>query len=121
MIIPDEFGKCVKCHKNLIMEKVINNEIKRVLTPDYSQIQLLLSDGSNMRVVMCLRCQDTYIEKDNKDIMESVIAGWEKELKELPHWSENKKDDYMKKYSQLKINNKVKEYSYGISDKTKHI
>ena len=115
MIIPDEFGKCIKCHKDLIIEKVIDGQLKRVLTPDYGEIQVELDDGSKMRVVMCLTCQEIYTEKDFPTIMASVVAGWQKELNNLPYWNEEKKDNYMKKYSKLKIKSKVKEFSYGVN------
>ena len=112
MIIPDEFGKCVKCHRNLITERVINGVVKKVTIPDYDQIQYLLDDGSKMRVVMCKPCKLTLTEKDEKPIMDSVIAGWQKEVNGLIHWHKKKKDEYMKRYKKLKIKNRVKNYKY---------
>ena len=114
--IPDEYGFCCRCHKNLVTERVVEGVIKKWFLPDYGQLQLRLDDGSLMRVVMCLPCQEKYqdTEKENNEIMECIKLGWEKEIDELLKWDSKKKDDYMKVYSKLKIKNKVKEFTHGI-------
>jgi len=109
----DKFGHCIKCGRNLITEKVIELEVKKVLTPEYDQIQFVLEDDSKMRVVICKPCKEILEEKDYKDLMKSVIAGWKKEVKDLPHWNAKKKEDYMKVYGKKKIKHKVKEFKYG--------
>ena len=120
-MIIDQFGHCIKCGKNLITQKVYNAPeglvSKTVFVPDYGQIQFLLDDGSKMRVVMCLPCQAVYDEKDNKNVMKSVIAGWQKEVRELKHWNKEKKEKHMKIYKKKKIKHKVKEFKYEINSK----
>jgi len=115
----DKLGHCVQCGKNLITEKVVNTqhgmEVKRVFVPDYSEETFLLDDESKMRVVMCKPCKMGYDEKDNKKVMKSVIAGWQKEVDELETWDKEKKDKHMKVYKKKKIKNKLKESKHGVS------
>ena len=104
-MIPDKFGACVVCHKDLMTEKVINNEIKKLFLPEYSQMELDLDDGSKMPVCVCMKCKENYkgTPKENAEIMESVVEGWKEEIKNLPHWTDEKRDNYMKTYGKLKI------------------
>jgi len=112
-MIVDKFGHCIKCGSNLIVEKVIGNEVKRVLTPYYDQIQFTLTDDSKMRVVICKPCKKILKEKDYPTLMKSVIAGWEKEVRGLKNWDAKKKKEHMKTYKKKKIKSKVKEFKYG--------
>lgn len=116
-MIPDTYGHCTRCHKDLITDRVINGEVKKWFLPEYGQIELLLSDGSKMRVVMCLPCQEKYKDtpKEHDEVMECVMAGWEKEIEQLK-WNKKKKDEYLDKYSKLKIKERRKEYTYGLSN-----
>lgn len=111
----DKFGHCVKCGKNLITEKVIGMEVKKVLTIEYDQVKFKLEDGSNMKVVMCKTCQK--LPDDTKEIMKTVVNGWKEEIKHLAHWDDKKKKDYMKVYGKKKIKHKVKEFKYGPNHK----
>lgn len=111
-IIPDKFGCCIKCHKNLITEKNINNIIKQVTTPDYDQIQFTLDDESKMRVVICKSCKETLDEKDYKEIMKSIIAGWQEEVRNISTWSEEKKKKHMDTYKKKKIKDRIKEFKW---------
>lgn len=112
-MIIDQFGHCVKCGKNLITERVINLEVKKVTTPDYDQVQFELDDGSMMRVVMCKSCKAILKDSDHKNIMKSVVAGWQKEVNRIDHWDGKKKKDHMKVYKKKKIKSKVKEKKHG--------
>jgi len=112
-MIVDRFGHCIMCGKNMIIEKVVGTEVKKVTTPDYDQVQFLLDDGSKMRVVTCKPCKAGMKDKDHKTIMKSVIAGWQREVDGLEHWEKKKKEKHMKKYKRRKIKNKVKEFKYG--------
>ena len=111
-MMPDTFGHCIRCHRNLILEKVINNEWKKVLAPDYSQVQVELDDGSKMRVVMCLGCQESYEDKHHDNMMKAVILGWQNEIDNNPLWNDDMKKNYMKRYGKLKIKSKVKDYKF---------
>jgi hypothetical protein len=115
-LITDKFGHCIKCGKNLITEKVINGEVKKIFTSDYDQIKVLLDDESQMRVVMCTSCKEVFkgTEKEKKVIMASVIAGWQNEVDKLK-WNEDRKEKYMKRYRKLKIKSQIKEFKYGVN------
>jgi len=98
----DKYGYCVKCHRNLRYEQVINNKVMMRFHTDYDEKEYLLNDGSKMRVCICKPCKSVLTEKDNKDIMDCVKAGWEEEVKTLP-WTEDKKASYLDTYSKKEI------------------
>lgn len=102
MIQPyDIYGHCVVCHKNMLIEQVIDQRVQRRFTPDYSETEFLLDDGSRMRVAICKLCK---VEELNHDkIMECVIEGWKREVKEIIAWSDEKKEEHIEVYSQKKI------------------
>lgn len=99
----DKFCHCVLCHKHLITERVVGNHIEKVFTPDKDETIFLLDDGSQMRVTICKKCKDGLTDKEYDKVMKSVIKGWQKEMDMLPHWSKQKKKDYMDRYSKKKI------------------
>jgi hypothetical protein len=103
----DKFGHCIKCHKNMIIEQVIDNEVRKRMSTDYREVEFLLSSGSRMRVAICKDCQETLSEKEHNSIMECVVNGWKKELEELHHWSKEKKDNYMETYGKLTISSRL--------------
>jgi hypothetical protein len=115
-MIVDKFGHCINCGKNLIVERVMKTftgmELKKVFLPDYDQIQVVLDDGSKMRITMCKPCKGKLEEKDYPKIMKSVIAGWQKEVDNIPHWSKEKKENHMKVYKKKKIKEKVKDFKF---------
>jgi len=55
-----------------------------------------------MRVAMCQPCKDNLTEEQHDDIMQCVIAGWQKDVDTLP-WTDEKKQAHMDRYSQLQI------------------
>lgn len=101
----DKPGHCCKCHQEIAefggSDSNGNMTIIR-MKGNASETEFVMSDGSKMRVAMCLSCKDTLMPEDAVDIMDSVISGWEHEHKFLP-WSNEKKATYMAKYSQLEI------------------
>ncbi len=102
-IFPDKFGHCVVCHQNMLIEKVIDNKVVRVLKPIYEETEYLLDDGSTMNVAICRFCKNELTEKDNDYVMKCVKRGWELELEMLNDWSEAKKKDYLDRYSKKEI------------------
>lgn len=98
----DKFGHCVLCHKNMVVEKVIDGKVQLGFTSDHMEEEFLLDDGSRMRVCMCKECNSKYDHKDYDKIMQCVNAGWEKEMEER-NWEDNRKENYRKKYNKLKI------------------
>lgn len=105
-MIVDQFGHCVKCGINLIIERVIGHEVKKVPTALYDSEEFVLNDTSRMKVTICTICKHKLVPKDYKTIMKSVIAGWKKEVNTLDHWPKDKKDKYMKEYRKKKIKKK---------------
>jgi hypothetical protein len=99
----DKYGHCVKCHKNMLIEQAIDGKVQQRFTTDYSETEYLLDDGSKMRVAICVDCKRGLTEKDIPKIMECVKKGWEVEVKDLKHWSEEKKTNYIKTYSKKEI------------------
>lgn len=101
-VIPDEFGHCIICHKNMLIEQVIDGKAQKRFTPDYTESQFLLSDNSKMRVAICTDCKSTLTQEQENDIMASVIAGWQLQVDTLP-WTDEKKQAHMDRYSALEI------------------
>lgn len=112
-MIVDKLGHCVKCGKNLIVDRNIKGILKKWILPDYDQIKVELNDSSKMRIVICKPCKAILKDKDYPTLMKSVIAGWQKEVDHIKHWDIKKKKDHMKIYKKKKIKHKVKEFKYG--------
>lgn len=136
MAIPDRYGYCVKCHKCLLVNRVVDMKMEVMFTADHTETEFLLDDGSKMRVCLCQTCKDNLTDKDIPAIMESVIDGWKEEANQLTNWSQEKKDKYIERYSKRKIICKseklekehldkklaeFKEKKYGFDNKTKHL
>jgi len=98
----DKFGHCSICHKNMLIEEIIDNRPQQRFTAEYCEAEFLLSDKSKMRVAMCTICKSNLIEEQHDSIMQTVINGWGEQVKGLD-WEEEKKQAYMDRYSQLNI------------------
>lgn len=105
----DEYGHCVWCHKNMLVERVSDMKVIKMFTPDYDETEFLLNDGSRMRVAICKPCKANITDEDNQKIMACVIKGWQKEVDMLvkdekrPDWTEERAEAHMDKYSSLQI------------------
>jgi uncharacterized CHY-type Zn-finger protein len=99
----DKYGHCVKCHKNMLIEQSIDGKVQQRFTTDYSETEYLLDDGSKMRVAICVDCKKELTDKDIPKIMDCVKKGWEVEVKELKHWSEERKKSYLNTYLKKEI------------------
>ena len=67
-------GHCSSCHKNMIIEQAVGGKIIKRFTSDYSEVEYLLSDGSKMRVPICVQCQNEKLHEDVDKIMETEIC-----------------------------------------------
>jgi hypothetical protein len=103
----DRFGHCVKCGKNMAIKKVINGKETIVFTPDYDNADFNLSDGSLMRVTICREDKDKLTVENQPEIMQNVYNGWVEELNQSK-WTEEKKKDYLDKYSKLSITTRAR-------------
>ena len=103
MPLPDKYGHCVLCHKNMLTEQVIDKKVTLRFTPDYDETEYLLNDGSRMRVAVCKQCKAGLTEKDTDKIMKCVIEGWKLEVEGIKSWDEIKKMKHMEVYSKKKI------------------
>ena len=104
----DKAGHCIKCGEFLLETRLLEGRPQTVKSRKFGEKEYELSDGSRMRVLMCLACQT---KPDNEhEIMEKVIKGWQVEINEhlKDKWSTEKKTAYMAKYGTLRIeSNKV--------------
>lgn len=101
----DVFGHCVKCHRNLLIQEVIDGKVAQRFHPDHGHVEYLLDDGSRMRVCMCQPCQSILDDSDEtRDaIMHCVIDGWKHEVETYSHWDESKKREYINEYFKKKL------------------
>ena len=115
-MIPDTFGHCTICHKNMLIEQVIDGKVEKRFTPEYVENEYLLSDGSKMRVAMCRDCKSNLTFDKQEQIMNCVIKGWEVGIKDLS-WTDEKKKAYMDRYSKLEIIVGTEDISKDVMDK----
>lgn len=84
----DKFGTCVTCHRNLVINKVIGDEVQGTWHPDKDDAFMRLNQGSLMPIAICKPCKNK-VDLTNSvvhaKIMEAVNNGWALEI------------DYMKK------------------------
>lgn len=81
----DELIKCYLCHKPLLIEKVIEGRLQKVLHPERVITQFYLNNHSRMDVALCMSCKDMNIDNPiiQDRIMKNIIDGWQKEQDEL--------------------------------------
>ena len=79
----DKYGHCVLCHKKMIVERVVGEEVVRMFTPEKKRIEFLLNDGSSMGVSICKWCDEKLNPNDFNKVMGSVYKGWEIETEGL--------------------------------------
>ena len=99
-------GYCVKCHKQIAdFDGSLPNGNPRItkLSGDFNEATFLLDDGSSMKVAICTDCKNALKPEDAGTIMESVIKGWDHEIKNSLKWEKKDRDSYMKKYGGREI------------------
>lgn len=97
----DKFGYCVLCSEQVVVKEFIDGREQWRALPNHAEEEVLLSDGSKMRICLCDQCKP--LVPDNLDlIMTKVYKGWEHSIVEA-QWSEEKKQAYLSRYSQLSI------------------
>ena len=113
----DTYGHCSTCGKNMLIEQVLDGKLEKRFTADYDEVQYLLDNGSRMRVVVCKQCKEKGKQDDTKEVMQTVINGWKKEVDDLvadpkrPDWTKERGDKHMKEYSSISIvTDKEKEF-----------
>lgn len=108
----DRWGHCVKCHKNLSVDRVVDGKSIKMFLPDKEETEFILDDGSRMRVCICRPCKidrDLTDESIQREIMDSVIEGWRLEIRGLVEdenrkdWDAEKGNRHMEIYSRKRI------------------
>lgn len=127
----DKYNHCCVCHKNMTIERVVDNQVMVMFIPDKDEAEFMLDDGSRMRVCMCKKCKEEN-DLDDPDvqaqIMEAVINGWQLEVdamildKDRPDWTVEKGKAHMDIYSKRTIILKSEGIEkYHIDDRIKKI
>jgi len=101
----DKHGHCVVCHEDMLYTQIIDEKPQKRLSPLFSETEYMLDDGSKMRVAICLDCKANLKDDDEekKRVMDCVFKGWRHEIRKYSHWDQDKKEDYLRKYSKRKI------------------
>ena len=108
----DRYGHCIFCHRNLIVQRVIDNKVTFIFLPDKDSTQFLLDDGSKCDVCICKTCKkdiDFSDDKVKEQVMEAIINGWEKEVADSvadeskKKWTPEFGKQYLDTYRQRKI------------------
>lgn len=119
----DLFGHCIVCHKNMLFEQIIDGKAQMRFSPEYTEKEFILDDNSKMRVAMCREHASKVTKKDYKDIMKTVVKGWDKETDELvkspnyPSWTQERKMKYMSEYEKKSIKNVSEDDSKKVNRK----
>jgi hypothetical protein len=71
-------AKCRNCGKLLQTTQYVDRQIATRLTPDYKEVQYVMSDGSKMRVAVCQECLKGEVSQDK--IIKTVKKDWDKAL-----------------------------------------
>jgi len=98
----DKYGHCVICSKNMLIEAVIGGKVEKRLTSDYDETEVLLNNGSRMRVCTCKDCKRKVSPKMFKDIMRKVNNGWKMEVEKLA-WDDARKQKHLDACDKLDI------------------
>lgn len=82
-MVPDQYGHCVNCHKNLLVPRIVGGKEIMTFTPDFDQTEFVISNKSRMVVCMCKPCKASIDLSDpmvHDNIMKCVKDGWAGEL-----------------------------------------
>ncbi len=101
----DMYGHCVNCHETMLEERLVDGEMKKMLTGAYQETEYLLNDGSTMRVAICKKCKRDLKDDDAEKelIMTCVFKGWQHEIEAYSKWKPKRKKDYLDRYKLKKI------------------
>jgi len=99
----DKYGHCSLCHKNMLIEQIIDGKPTMRFLPDYVEAEYLLDDNSKMRVAMCTQCKTNLSEDDNETVMDTVKRGWQEQVKKYDHWTQERKNKYLETYNKKEI------------------
>lgn len=98
----DKHGHCIMCSKNMVVEIAVNGKVEKRFTPDYQEMEVLLSNNSKMRICTCDQCKAKLRPEDYPVIMQKVYNGWSKEVDGL-NWSNERKEKHLESYKDLEI------------------
>ena len=98
----DKYGHCIICSKNMLIEAVIGGKVEKRLTSDYDETEVLLNNGSRMRVCTCRDCKKKVTPKTFKTIMQKVNNGWKMEVDKLD-WDDARKQRHLNACDALDI------------------
>jgi hypothetical protein len=101
----------------LIEERVVDQKVIHMFTPEHSETEFLLNDGSRMRVCICKTCKDNRdlsSPETKEEIMDCVKNGWKLEARTLVQgftkedgtvirWTPEQADKYIEEYSKKEI------------------
>jgi len=107
-------GFCSLCHEEIaefegtrqLKSGVFRPILKRLLGIARTAV-IKLDDKSKMTIALCKKCFNSFKPEDMQPLMESEINGWQHEIDDVVDWQNEKKIDYMKKYSKRFATNRV--------------
>lgn len=62
-----------------------------------TEVMMALSDGSSLRIGVCLGCRDKVFSEDKAQLWSALMKGWEAEI-ERNNWPPEKRERYMSGY-----------------------
>ncbi len=61
-----------------------------------------------MNIQLCTVCKEGLKEEEHKEIMQTVIDGWEYEITTLNNWTEEQQQDYRDRFYDLEIKKRIR-------------
>lgn len=103
-------GLCSLCHSEIGIfdgsDDFGRPKVKKFMA-NARHVDVLLSNDSKMKVMLCKDCHKTFSPSDCGKLMESEINGWYKEVEQCcSSWDQDRKDTYMKKFSKMYVKNR---------------
>lgn len=92
-----EYGFCTHCSKP-IMDSCPTCNTKRP-NGQYTEVEMNLSNGSRMKVGVCLECRDKVFQANRKELMAAIRNGWSAEQDKM-NWPKEKRDAYWKTFGE---------------------
>jgi len=103
------FCNCKLCGEKLVVDKVLYDEkagkqiIKTIFTANKREAQVLLNDGSQMRVLSCVKCYDIKTQEAHTTIMVKVKSDWKDEMASFSKLTKTQQRDLSKYQDALHI------------------
>jgi hypothetical protein len=98
----DKLGFCAFCHVDIAEYPEVNGVKHLKWKPTRRECLFKLSNESVLHVSLCAECDENLDRRQFMGLMDSIVAGWEEELK-VSKMSDEQKTEYRTSHYRLNI------------------